>query len=303
MRRLAVLVVCGALVALGVARCGSGGSKLGACYNPAGQTCTGVSTYESCIIGKCDAKLKACYGDGYQAHSYGGPCAKMIECSTACTCDSTYGACAGKCTSNLSAACTTCLTDLGHCTNESGCKPPACTAGTGTGTGTGGSSLGGCHGTTGQTCTGTAEYESCVIYKCDVEFTTCYGSGYQSGTFSGPCAAVLQCMATCKCDATYQACATGCASKLTAACQTCAPDVGTCVAESGCKPPVCTGSGTGTGTGTGSGSGSGNCSTLATCCATIKESLKEPCDLIVSQGDETVCSQAYASWNTAGYCQ
>jgi len=131
---------------------------------------------------------------------------------------------------------------------------------------------GSCYGTSGQTCTGTSEYESCVIKACDAKIVACWGSGYQSGSFSGPCADVMNCMLACPCDANYSSCQQTCAMKMMSntACQTCSLEVSTCMQGSGCKQPVCTGTGVDQGSLQKDGGVSGGCATLAACCATIQ---------------------------------
>src|SRR5215467_13900780 len=79
-------------------------------------------------------------------------------------------------------------------------------------------SLGACYGTEGQTCTGVDTFESCLESHCDSQAKACYGSGYKSGNFSGPCGPFISCISQCNCGDTT--CQSGCLGKLTNDCQT-----------------------------------------------------------------------------------
>lgn len=180
----------------------------------------------------------------------------------------------------------------------------------GGGGGGGGNKQTGCYGTPGQTCTGTAEYETCINGACNSDFVACYGAGYKTGSFSGPCADYVNCTMACACDANYSSCSQACVSKMTSDCQSCAMKLGTCVQGASCTKPVCTGGGTGGSAGnpgTGGGGGSAGstggtietCADLAACCAKVSEpNAKSACDTIVGQAIEENCKAA-----GAGYAQ
>lgn len=105
---------------------------------------------------------------------------------------------------------------------------------------------------TNEVCT-TAElapYQQCIIDSCASLFTTCLGSNFRTGAFSGVCADYYSCSQKCDCNDT------SCTSKCTAssACSTClTTNASKC--SSTCAPPTCSGTGTGTGTTSGLGAG------------------------------------------------
>jgi hypothetical protein len=176
-----------------------------------------------------------------------------------------------------------------------------------------GSKMGACYGSSGQTCTGTAEYESCLISKCDAKLKTCYGSDYQNGNFGGgACVDLITCMGACKCDSTYSSCSQNCAmTKMNAGCTSCSTEMVSCIQGAGCKEPVCTGGTTDGSTAKKEGGTAadikiaitGTCTDLATCCAAIQEALKSSCDQLVSGKNDQACGAAYTSWKTAGICK
>ncbi|MFC1641847.1 hypothetical protein ACFL5O_04035 [Myxococcota bacterium] len=103
---------------------------------------------------------------------------------------------------------------------------------------TGRSAMGECSASTQDpTCSGEEAYEQCLTAKCDSVYQECFGSGYASGTISGPCAATVTCMKACNCgDLT---CEINCAQSVSAECQACDEKVDQCEQTSGCQEPVC----------------------------------------------------------------
>ena len=162
-------------------------------------------------------------------------------------------------------------------------------------------------------------YGDCVLAKCDSTYQMCLGSGYKSGSFSGPCGSWIGCYAKCNCD---KACQQQCGLP-PAECQTCLFEkVTPCATSSGCMAPVCTGGGTGgsggstgtggggggsTGTG-GSGGGGSACTDLMKCCASATNAqIKTACDaqyntLKAQGGTDTVCTMLAMQYKAAGYC-
>lgn len=146
-------------------------------------------------------------------------------------------------------------------------------------------------------------YSNCVIAACSSAFTMCYGSGYASGNFSGPCGTYGQCSSACGCD---QTCAMNCGTPPTA-CQTCLfNNLVPCIQSSSCQLPACAGGAGGTAGGTGGRAGgaggftgslggstgtTGTCADLLACCNAASATLKPTCmteyNTVVSMGDAT----------------
>lgn len=104
--------------------------------------------------------------------------------------------------------------------------------------------LGQCYGTEGQTCTGTAEYETCIKTNCGTEMAAAFGADWQSGTVAGACKAMSDCEKACPCDATNKTCSDACmtAALKDTACMTALTAMGTCMTGKGatCTEPKCT---------------------------------------------------------------
>jgi hypothetical protein len=164
-------------------------------------------------------------------------------------------------------------------------------------------------------------YANCLIGKCDTQFQACYGPGYKSGTFSGPCATYLNCVTKCGCGDT--ACRAACT--VGSECTTCLGSVANCALSSGCALPVCNGTGgtagagtggtagtgtggtagTGTGGAGGTGGGTGNCAALNACCASIANAqLKMACQMQAGliQGNDQTCAALLSSYRAAAVC-
>jgi hypothetical protein len=168
------------------------------------------------------------------------------------------------------------------------------------------SKTGACYGTTGQTCTGTAEYETCMTNACDAKIKACFGNDYQSGSYGGSCADMIKCYVACKCDATYNTCAGNCTTQYASntACQTCMTDMTACLMAANCKQPTCTAGGSDGGSITKDGTiVTGDCASLAACCKTVASAYKAPCDQVVATGNAQACSINFTAWKQAGICQ
>jgi hypothetical protein len=152
-------------------------------------------------------------------------------------------------------------------------------------------------------------YDNCIASQCGSTLATCYGSGYQSGSFSGPCGTYGSCVSKCSC--TDTACKTACGQP-SSACQSCLTPYTACIFSASCTIPACLLSGGGTG-GTSGGAGgrtggaggftgslggstgtAGTCADLLACCNAANATLKPSCmteyNTVVSMGDAT-CGQ------------
>ena len=147
------------------------------------------------------------------------------------------------------------------------------TTGSGSSGGTSGSSgtftsgINKCGGTSSTNCTPeqVKQYDECFATACDSKFAECYGAGWKSGTYAGPCGTYIACFNACACGDT--ACFTKCPDP-SAECSDCRIRSSSC--SDGCKLPTC---------GTASTSGGTACADLATCCAKIESpSFKQNCD-------------------------
>ena len=171
----------------------------------------------------------------------------------------------------------------------------------------GGSGVNKCAGTSSSKCT-SAEiqpYTDCVTSKCDAPFTQCYGAGWKTGSYSGPCATYITCVSGCACGDT--GCITNC-PRPTTECSTCLESASSC--SSPCTLPACATAGSSSGT---SGSTSGTsgasgttgktCAQLAACCASQSGSAQMACqgayDAIKNNGDAT-CNAAYSPYCPGG---
>ncbi|HEX7599730.1 MAG TPA: hypothetical protein VF518_16050 [Polyangia bacterium] len=198
------------------------------------------------------------------------------------------------------------------------------------------SKTGMCSAVAGQTCTGVDAYDSCVTTACDAEAKAALGSGYASGSYSGPCADYMKCVLACPCDATATSCQTNCYSKVTsnAACMTPAIALSTCIDSAACAEPVCSG-GTSTGTGGGTatytnastatytnagtatftnastatftslttGTGGPNCTKLQTCCNSLAAgSTSADCSSVNSLSDAS-CASLLTTYAQYGVCK
>ena len=124
-----------------------------------------------------------------------------------------------------------------------------------------------CGGTSSSNCTAdeVKQYDDCFATACDSKFNECYGAGWKSGTYSGPCGTYIACFNACACGDT--ACFTKCPDP-SAECAACRTSSSSC--SDGCKLPAC---------GTASTSGGTACAKLAACCAKIESpSFKQNCD-------------------------
>lgn len=111
-------------------------------------------------------------------------------------------------------------------------------------------------------------YGDCVAAACDMQYTECFGPGWTTGSFSGPCAELVTCTNACACG--DQMCRAKCT--VAPACMTCL--LGTTQCSSTCKPPACASGSSGA-----TGEPGAECARLATCCAAIKNvDVKQQCN-------------------------
>jgi hypothetical protein len=68
-----------------------------------------VDAYSSCVLKTCDPQYKQCFGADYTAGNFGGDCADLMVCASACkSCDQT---CIKACTDkDFTGACKSCIT-------------------------------------------------------------------------------------------------------------------------------------------------------------------------------------------------
>lgn len=96
------------------------------------------------------------------------------------------------------------------------------------------------------------EYGTCVASACKSEYASCFGPGYASGQFSGPCSSYLSCTSQCSCGdqgcysactvstecstcmRSFARCSSGCLGKLTCALE--GDDGGVPIADAGTLP-------------------------------------------------------------------
>jgi hypothetical protein len=136
-------------------------------------------------------------------------------------------------------------------------------------------------------------YSDCVTSKCSSQYSQCYGSGWQSGSYSGPCGTYLTCVSACGC--TDTACYGKCTA--TTECSTCLQGVGNCSA--GCTLPACYTAGSSGGTSGSSGSAAHTCADLTTCCGKIADAtMKSSCESAVSgaAGNDATCNSFYPAF-------
>jgi hypothetical protein len=93
------------------------------------QTCPGGAIYGQCVKDRCDAQLKAAYGDGYATGSFTGPCASYAMCVQGCSCNAGFGACKVGCRNSAPSGCTSSLQTAEVCMQSSGCVKAVCVSG------------------------------------------------------------------------------------------------------------------------------------------------------------------------------
>jgi hypothetical protein len=140
---LGLLVGCGGSDGKGTDGGGPGGTSstgrdplTGQCIGASDEVCTGEDAYLTCLVGKCDAQLKPCYGSDYTQRKYSsGACADFMNCEMKCPCDATKDACEASCMAQHADAVTSCLSctaTVAACIAGSGCAEPVCTSATST---------------------------------------------------------------------------------------------------------------------------------------------------------------------------
>lgn len=147
-------------------------------------------------------------------------------------------------------------------------------------------------------------YTDCIQSKCDSVYSMCYGAGYKTGSFSGPCGTYITCSNACDC--TDTACRSKCT--LDPTCTSCISMFSSC--SEGCTIPACATSGGTSGTSGGTSGASGGtsgtsgttgktCADFAACCAAKTGTAQTQCnqayDAIKANGDAT-CNAAYSSY-------
>jgi len=168
--------------------------------------------------------------------------------------------------------------------------------GNGSGNGNGNSTFKTCSDTTGTSCT-EAEmkpYSDCLMDKCDTSYKKCYGDGYKSGSFSGPCGTFITCLQ--KCDCTDTQCILAC--KPDEACSTCSEEMQTCAGS--CTEPECSKIGNDAGD-----TANATCADLQACCDSVADpDQKEGCQQAkdAANDDDAACSSYYSAFKTAGLC-
>lgn len=98
--------------------------EFGNCYGTAGQECTGIDEYTTCVLGACDAEYQDCFGADYMNGNWGGKCGDYIVCNIDCDCGDT--ACNTACLTNSTQDCQDCLQSIATCVLGSGCNYPVC---------------------------------------------------------------------------------------------------------------------------------------------------------------------------------
>jgi hypothetical protein len=160
---------------------------------------------------------------------------------------------------------------------------------------------------------GTGEYNSCLMGRCDSVLKSVYGDGYATGAFSGPCGAYMSCIRDCKCDET---CARACMTGATACDSTASFRVYSCGQFYGCGQYLCPPTApprddAGPNTGTCPGpppidfdAGGYTCAELPACCAQVtNQGMQANCSACVSVGNDFQCSYFLYVMTTSGSCQ
>ncbi len=207
-----------------------------------------------------------------------------------------------------------------------------CSSSNGNGNNNGGSSSSsgssGGGGSSGGVCTPAATsgsgtncsaYTTCVESNCGSDYALCFGSGWQSGNFSGgACAAYVQCEQGCGCTSS---CGQSCYTSIDSACTGCLSGLGNC-ASAKCSTQLnqCTASGSSSGSSSGSTSSNGSsgssgssggtgaptgdggstgitCAQLSACCSTLSGSAQSGCNAAVSSKYDAACA---AIWTQLG---
>lgn len=134
--------------------------------------------------------------------------------------------------------------------------------------------------------------DDCMQSQCGAQLAECYGSGYASGNFGGPCGPVIQCQ--CSCPEGDLGCIVACGSKGGSACETCAAKIGSCE-----KTKCASACGSSSTPDSGTPPSAGGCENLGTnCCPKISDAeAKQGCEELAGMGDDGMCDQAFDSWD------
>lgn len=144
-------------------------------------------------------------------------------------------------------------------------------------------------------------YEQCVMNACDAEMKQCFGSGYRSGSYGGPCGSWLTCSAKCACN--DNACEQKCQPEN--ACMDCIAGTSKCTESAKCTRPACM-------TGGGSKSDAGStqdasayeaaCADLMTCCDALTDAAAQDVCYKQAIDNPAGCAQKKVDYQKAGMC-
>ena len=210
----------------------------------------------------------------------------------------------------------------------------AAAAGCGGGSG-GGTNSNGRNTVTGMcakdSCAAMDTFLNCVEKNCAAQVTAAYGSGYASGTFSGPCAQLQTCLIACSCGTTSTTCEDTCNAQYKAtgsACATADDAVTACgsslVMAGTCTYAACPVTGTATSTltststitntattttttttATSTSTATGSCAQAVTCCNSLMATgavTQAECTMLATLGDAG-CSSFLTSIQSSGFCK
>lgn len=136
-------------------------------------------------------------------------------------------------------------------------------------------------------------YSDCLADKCEAGWKKCYGDGFMSGSFSGPCGTYMECVQKCDCADTN--CVIAC--KPDEACQTCATEIVGC--GDSCTEPECAK------TTPDAGSKNATCADLTACCDSMAAGeQKDGCQSAKDEAnnDDSKCATYYNAFKAGGLC-
>ena len=138
-----------------------------------------------------------------------------------------------------------------------------------------------------------ASYNDCVGNACAAGYAQCFGAGYKSGSYSGPCGSYISCAQACACD--DSACSKACAKKLDSACVTCVGQFEDC--DNSCPKPECmTASSSSSSSSSGTTTVAKTCADLQACCRALSGSDQTSCNSLVTAANNnpSACNSYYA---------
>jgi len=319
------VAVVAAVAALGA--CNSGSSLSGDCSTLTTccaqitsasdkSVCTeGVATADDGLCAQIQADLEGdslCVVSTASSSSSGSDCGALTSCCASLPA-AEQSACTEVATGGVESSCATELSEfhtLGLCASAT--AGPV-TTGSGAGTGTGCSGLSGC-------CSSlpSAEQAGCTTLVTEGNETVCteelsayrtsgYCGGGTTSGFAGSGTGTSSSAGGTGCSGL-----SGCCSSLPSAEQPGCTTLVTEGNESVCSEELtayqssgyCGGSsGAGTSTGSGTGTSGGGCSGLSGCCASLPSAEQSGCNTIVTEGDDSVCSEELTAYQTDGLCK